>query len=272
MKVAGIQFTIAWEDPEENFSRVTPMLEEAARNGSRLIVLPEMFATGFSMNVEAIGAHAPRIHAFLAETSRRLGVTIAGGVVELTRTPEGVRGRNLAVVYGPDGAMRASYQKIHPFSYAREHHYYTGGTRLVQVDVEGVRVLPLVCYDLRFPEVFRARADTTDLILVMANWPSPRRFAWQNLLVARAIENQAYVLGVNAVGEIGKYVYAGDSVLLDPMGERIGGASGGPAIVLGEVDPDRVRATRARFPFLKDRRPEIYHALEAERGHRDDEG
>ncbi len=262
MLVAGVQFTIVWEDPEANFARVTPMIEKAADDGARLVVLPEMFATGFSMHVAALAPHAERIHAFLSDTARRAGVTLVGGVVERVETDGGLRGRNLAVVYGPDGALRASYQKIHPFSYAREHLHYVGGKDLTLVDVEGVRVLPLVCYDLRFPEVFRARAAETDLMLVIANWPSPRRFAWKSLLVARAIENQAYVLGVNAVGTIGKYEYAGDSVLLGPMGERIRGAVQEPAIVLGEVDPGQVRAIRDRFPFLKDRRPEVYRRLE----------
>ncbi len=264
MRVAGVQFHVAWEDPEENFARVTPFLEEAARTGAELIALPEMFATGFSMNVERIAGEAPRIHAFLSRTSRRLGVTLVGGVVEKEERPEGVRGKNLAVVYGPTGVREATYQKIHPFSYGLEHRHYLGGDRLAHLEVRGVRVVPLICYDLRFPEVFRVRASRTDLIVVIANWPAARRFAWSALLVARAIENQAYVLGVNGVGHIGEYDCAGDSVLLDPLGQQLDGARNREGIVAGEVDPGQVRVVRDRYPFLKDRRRGVYRRLEAD--------
>ncbi len=261
MRVAGIQFNIAWEDPEENFRRAEPMIEEAVRSRAGLVVLPEMFATGFSMNVERLGAMAPRIHAFLSTTARRLEVTLVGGVVEPVVTSNGVRGRNLAVAYGPSGHELARYQKIHPFSYGLEHRHYVGGDRLALFHAGDIRVLPLVCYDLRFPEVFRARASEVDLMLVIANWPAARRDAWRALLVARAIENQCYLLGVNGVGTIGEWAHAGDSVLIDPLGRRVEEAQDAAAIVAGEVDAERVREVRNRYPFLRDRRPDVYRTL-----------
>lgn len=122
---------------------------------------------------------------------------------------------------------------------------------------------PFICYDLRFPEPFRPAAASTDLYCVIANWPDKRRSAWSTLLRARAIENQAFVLGVNRVGTVGEYRHAGDSVLLDPMGELVGGvAEYEEGVVLGEVDPGKVTRVRRHLPFLKDRRPGLYHRLE----------
>jgi len=129
---------------------------------------------------------------------------------------------------------------------------------VVTADVEGVSVTPLVCYDLRFPEPFRLAAKETDLFAVVANWPAKRREHWRTLLRARAIENQAYVLGVNRVGEGNGLVYAGDSAALSPLGETLAEASGSEAVLLVDVDPAAVREARATFPVLSDIRPSAY--------------
>ncbi|HYH49741.1 MAG TPA: nitrilase-related carbon-nitrogen hydrolase, partial [Acidimicrobiia bacterium] len=155
---------------------------------------------------------------------------------------------------GPGGELH-HYDKIHPFTYSGEHEHYAAGTRRITVDVEGIRVTPFVCYDLRFADEFWTEAQRTDCYVVVANWPAARRAHWQALLVARAIENQAYVVGVNRVGEGGGLAYAGDSRIIDPLGEVLAGGAGGETILLADVEPDVVTATRKRFPFLADRRP-----------------
>jgi predicted amidohydrolase len=160
---------------------------------------------------------------------------------------------------------RARYHKLHPFSLANEHAHFDAGEALHTVTIDAargpVRVTPLICYDLRFPEPFRVAAAQTDLFVVIANWPEARREAWRALLRARAIENQCYVLGVNRVGAGNGLSYSGDSALLSPFGEVISEAAGTEALIRGEVDAEAVREARARFGFLADRRPELYRAL-----------
>jgi predicted amidohydrolase len=147
------------------------------------------------------------------------------------------------------------YRKIHPFSYSGEHERYDAGDQLTTVDVDGVRCSLFVCYDLRFADEFWAVADRTDCYLVPANWPAARREHWRTLLRARAIENQAYVVGVNRVGEGGGLAYAGDSAIIGPFGEELAdGADAGEAVLLADVDPAHVAEVRARYPFLSDRR------------------
>lgn len=251
MKVAAIQHDIVWEDRDATLARVEPMVAAAADDGARLLVLPEMFAVGFSMQPERVAEppDGPTVTWLLDQAARR-DVWLCGTVPE--QGPSG-RPRNVAVLAGPDGTVHR-YAKIHPFTYSGEHEHYDAGTELVTVDVEGLRVSLFVCYDLRFADEFWGLAPSTDLYLVPANWPASRGHHWRSLLVARAIENQAYVVGCNRVGTGGKLDYAGDSCVLDPLAETLASATGTEAIVAADVDPAVVAETRARFPFLADRR------------------
>ncbi len=255
--VAGVQLDIAWEDPASSLVRAGAQVAAAAAAGARLVVLPEMFATGFSMNAEAMATHAEAIGGWLAEAARRHGLWLLAGLA----VPGEIRPRNEARLVDPDGAVRATYHKVHPFSLAREHEHFEGGERLPTAEIEGVRVTPIVCYDLRFPELFRAAAARTDLFVVIANWPEARRAHWSTLLAARAIENQVWVLGVNRVGEGGGLRYTGDSALHDPQGAAVATRAAQVGLVLGSVDAAEVAAVRARFSFLADRRPGVYAAL-----------
>ena len=258
------------EDPDANFSRVELWAERAASLGVRLLVLPEMFATGFSMAPARVAPHAERTREFLVALARRHGLWTLGGYAEPGASPAagaGVdagptsRARNALSVYDPTGREVLHYQKVHPFSFAHEDEHYEGGTRLPSVTIEGARVTPVICYDLRFPELFRLAAADTDLFVVIANWPQARRHHWQTLLAARAIENQAYVLGVNRVGEGDGLVYMGDSALLSPIGDVLASASVDEALVVGTVRPADVAAVRTRMTFLTDRKPEVYREL-----------
>jgi predicted amidohydrolase len=257
--VAGLQFDIAWESPDENFARTAALAEQAVAGEARLLVLPEMFATGFSMNAAAITPYAGRIRDFLRDLARQHGVWVLGGYGEPGEVDG--RARNACALFDPQGDEQLRYHKIHPFTLAKENEHYDGGSTLSTVEIEGVRMTPLICYDLRFPEPFRAAADRTDLFCVIANWPTQRREAWRTLLRARAIENQCYVIGVNRVGDAKGHVHSGDSALVDALGETVVEKRDDAALLLGEVDAARVGATRRVFSFLADRRPAVYDSL-----------
>jgi omega-amidase len=188
---------------------------------------------------------------FLAEQARRNDVWVCGSLPELAGGQD--RPYNRLVLAAPDGALHR-YAKIHPFTYAGEEQHYAAGDRHVAVDVDGLRVGLFVCYDLRFADEFWAMAPDVDAYVVPANWPESRREHWRALLVARAIENQAYVIGVNRVGEGDGLAYAGDSRIVDPLGRVVAEAAGSEALLIADVDPAVVADTRKRFPFLRDRR------------------
>ena len=250
MKVAAIQHDITWEDRDATLTHITPMVAKAAAEGARLVVLPEMFAVGFSMQpqraAEPVGGPTS---AWLVEQARTLGIWIGGSIPE---RGEG-RPRNVFVLAGPDGTTHR-YAKVHPFTYSGEHEHYDSGDELVTVEVDGVRIALFVCYDLRFADEFWGLAEDTDLYLVVASWPASRAHHWRSLLLARAIENQAYVVGCNRVGDGNGTHYAGGSCIVDPQGQVLASEGDHEAVLFAEVDPTTVAATRDRFPFLRDRR------------------
>jgi len=256
MRVACVQHDIVWEDPPANFARLAPRVREAAADGARLVVLTEMFSTGFSMAIDRVAepVDGPSTR-FLVEQAAEHGVWVCGSLPE--RPPEQPAGQalpyNQLVLASPDGAVHR-YAKIHSFTYAGEHEHYQPGTEHTTLDIEGVRTTLFVCYDLRFADEFWACAHDTDCYVVVANWPAPRREHWRTLLRARAIENQAYVVGVNRVGRAGRLEYVGDSAVVDPTGDVLTEATGVETILAADVEPARVAEVRARFPFLTDRR------------------
>jgi omega-amidase len=255
LHVLACQPDIAWEDPATNCRAVAALLEAAAPPNGSLVVLPEMFSTGFSMNV-AVTAQGPdrATERFMAETAARLGVCLVGGVVR--RDPPAALGLNQAVAFGPDGAELARYSKIHPFSFAGEERHVARGGDVVTFAWEGFTVAPFVCYDLRFPEVFRIAARAgANLLLVIANWPAAREAHWLTLLGARAIENQAYVVGVNRCGRDPNAAYAGRSLVLDPRGRVIAEGGEEEGVVEADLDLEALTAYRREFPALADLDP-----------------
>ena len=252
MRVAAIQHDIVWEDRDANFERLEAPIRTAAAGGARLVVLTEMYSTGFSMNTDVTAEPVDGPSAtFLQQQAREHGVWIGGSLPE--RTDDVPLPFNTFVLAGPHGEIER-YRKIHPFTYSGEHEHFAAGEAFVTVEVEGVRVTPFICYDLRFADEFWATAARTDCYVVPANWPEARRHHWTALLQARAIENQAYVVGCNRVGDGGKLHYTGDSRIVDPMGEILAAGSGGETVLFADVDAQRVQATRERFPFWADRR------------------
>jgi predicted amidohydrolase len=251
VRVAAVQHDIVWEDPKANFERLAPMIEGAAHAGARLVVLTEMYATGFSMDADRIAepVGGPSTQ-FLVDQALAHDVWVCGSVPE--RVDGAAKPCNQLALAAPDGTVHR-YAKVHPFSYGREHEHYAAGERYTTVDVEGARVTPLVCYDLRFAYAFWDAAPRTDAYVVVANWPASRREHWQVLLRARAIENQAYVVGVNRVGHGGKLDYVGDSCIVDPLGTVLATADTIETTLIADVDTEAVRTTREKFPFLADR-------------------
>ncbi|HZQ88214.1 MAG TPA: nitrilase-related carbon-nitrogen hydrolase [Acidimicrobiales bacterium] len=252
MRVAGVQHDICWEDRESTLAHVEPMVAAAAAGGARLVVLTEMFAVGFTPHAERV-AEAPDgpTTEWLAARARAHDIWLCGSVPVLP--PGAERPFNRLVLAGPRGEL-ASYDKVHPFRYAGEDRRFASGSeRAVTVDVDGTRTTLTVCYDLRFADQYWQAAPATDLYVVAANWPAARRHHWRSLLVARAIEDQAYVVGVNRVGTGGKESYAGDSCVVDPWGEVLAQAAGIETVVSAEVDPAVVARVREEYPFMADR-------------------
>ncbi len=258
MIIAGLQLDIVWENPAENFRRTKVLAREAVDQGARVLALPELFATGFSMRSEAMAVHAAEVRGFLTDTAVQHEVWVIGGYAE----PGVERPANACGIFDPNGDEVLHYRKIHPFSLASEPEHYEAGRDLFTLEIEGVRVTPLICYDLRFPELFRTAATATDLYVVIANWPTRRAHAWRTLLAARAIDDQAWVLGVNRVGKAEGHPHRGDTSLLDPWGKVVATLADTPGVVTGKVDPAVVTDARKHFSFLDDRRPEVYRRLE----------
>jgi len=251
LRIAAIQHEIVWERPTENFAAVTPMIDAAVGEGAGMVVLAEMWSTGFSMNsVEIAEPPDGPTATFMHETAERVGAWIVGSFPERTEGYD--RPTNRLLMAGPGGEDHR-YSKIHPFTYAREDEHYAAGRDRLSVEIEGVRITPLICYDLRFTDLFWDPAPITDCYIVPANWPAVRREHWTTLLRARAIENQAYVVGVNRVGSAGRLDYRGDTQIIDPLGAVTEAPAGEVATIIGDIDPAEVARVRAEFPFMQDR-------------------
>ncbi len=257
MDVALVQYDIAWEDKDASHAIVESMLADAPPPPGGLVVLPEMSDTGFSFRLDR--TVDDRTRPWASDLARRLGTWILVG--DTIRGPDG-RGRNRATLLTPEGTVAGDYHKVFPFSYGREIEHFSGGERLLLRRVGPLRTCPLVCYDLRFPELFRlAAAAGAELFLVGANWPAARTAHWRALLVARAIENQAYVVGVNRTGADPHLAYAGSSIAIAPDGTVLAEAGDAPAVLHVRLDPAALVDWRRRFPALADLRPDLLGRL-----------
>ncbi len=252
MKIALVQLNIAWESKKENFEKAEAFIRQAAEGKCDVVVFPEMFSTGFSMNIgacadEGYGETAAR----LSGMARKHAVNLIAGFP--IKSPAEEKGRNLAAVCNRKGQLNAIYTKIHPFSHAGEDACYVAGEKTVVFDIDGMPSSVFICYDLRFPEVFRKVAKEVQAIFVIANWPSERKEHWQTLLKARAIENQCFVIGVNRTGIDGNGIhYAGASGIFGPSGNVVCSGDETEEFLTGEFDPAEVARIRSEFPFLDD--------------------
>lgn len=253
MKIIGLQLDTVWENKAANHAKALALLDQVRPPAGSLVVLSEMFATGFSMNVAAIqDSESCETQDFLSRTAASREIYLLGGVV--TQDKNG-RGRNEAVVYAPDGRELARYCKLHPFTLGGEAEHYDAGDELCLFRWQEFTVAPFICYDLRFPEVFRSAAKRgANLFTVIASWPSPRADHWFSLLKARAIENQAYVIGVNRCGQDPKLPHSGHSVIFDPSGKLLADAGTEESGIEAQADYESLMAYRRSLPFLKDLR------------------
>jgi len=250
MKIYGVQLDIAWEDKAANHANVRKLLEKTRPEKGSLLVLPEMFDTGFTMEVAKVSDEKNGVtRKFLGDLAKELGVWVMAGFVN----SDAKSGKNEAAVFDPQGREVVRYQKIHPFTRGGEARCYSAGCEVKTFRWGDFTVCPFICYDLRFPEIFRmAVRKGANLFVVIANWPLPREGHWVTLLEARAIENLAYVVGVNRAGNDPKYVYFGRSRIIDPHGKVIAEARREEAVISADVEFGVVEASRKDFPALSD--------------------
>ncbi|MDZ7699923.1 MAG: nitrilase-related carbon-nitrogen hydrolase [Deltaproteobacteria bacterium] len=252
MRIAAAQMDIAWHDRTANHNHARPLAKEAKASGSEILIFPEMFSTGFSMDTAVTGE--PKNGAtptFLRSLARDLRMVVVGG---FAMADTGKKPMNVALTVDPWGKDLALYAKIHQIALLEENTYYEAGERAIPFALGPLKTACLICFDLRFPELFRALADHCGLILVIASWPAERQAHWDVLLRARAIENQCYVLGLNRVGEGGGLTFTGGSAIIDPAGEMIASGGENETLLIADIDPERVGAIRSAMPFLKQRK------------------
>jgi len=247
MKISLIQTALAWEDPAANRANFTQLISSIA--ATDLIVLPEMFATGFTMNPAAVAEKKNgESVAWMVHTAKVNDCAITGSLVI---EEDGKYYNRLFFVY-PDGEIK-TYNKRHLFSYAEEDKFYTKGTEKLILEYKGWKICPLVCYDLRFP-VFARNTEGYDLLLYVANWPQVRTVAWDALLKARAIENLSYTVGVNRIGQDGNgHAYSGHTQALDALGDYLLEPTEEAGVFTVALDKEVLETTRNRFAFLNDR-------------------
>ncbi len=257
LRVSILQTTIEWESPSSNRTRIGQLLD-GVPSGTHLVVLPEMFSTGFSMNPRSL---AEEMSGETVEWMKRLSSEKRFILTGSFMAREEDRFYNRLMWVLPDGKT-GQYDKRHLFAYAGEDQHYTAGQKRLIASVNGWPINLQICYDLRFPVWSRQRSTYDedgqfqpeyDVLIYVANWPERRAEAWKTLLRARAIENQCYVIGVNRIGVDGNGInHSGDSMIIDPIGDILYTCADRDELYSFTLDPSHLQDTRARFPFLRD--------------------
>lgn len=252
MKAHLFQLDIAWEDKQANQRKVRSLIEQTQPDPGDLIALPELFDVGFTLNTDAARDDDNATLAFLQSLADDTGCTVHGSRAVLPDSQ--THALNLATICAPgEDVPLCEYAKVHPFSFGRESESYVGGSELRQYRWNGLRVCPAVCYDLRFPELFRLGVkDGAQAFVLGANWPSHRQSHWRTLSIARAIENQAFVIAVNRCGNDPHLPYAGGSIAIDPKGEILGELGDEEGVLSVTIDPQVLHDWRTTFPALND--------------------
>lgn len=272
LRVGVTELNIGFENREEAKKCCLEVMEEASANGVELLVFPEMTLTGFTMRpwlyAESWDAdNIPDSVSFFMENSRKYKMQMAFGYIRAVmadsdkmddETKEPVYENRLVLVDGENVVL--DYAKIHPFSYSGENKVYRAGEKLVQAQVKDIRIGGYICYDLRFPEIFSAMRDQYEAIMVIANWPETRAEQWKTLLKARAIENQAYVIAVNRVGDGDGLHYIPGSHVYDWLGRDVS-IRVSEKLCVADIDPGAVRHARTEFPQTNDRKNTFYKML-----------
>jgi len=251
MHAIALQYAPIWQDKDATHRLIESLIAEAAPPPGSLVALPEMGDTGWSLDTKAVvGGDTP---GWAAEVARRHGIHLIAGFARAVPRPPGAA--NAVVIAHPDGSRSPIYEKVHPFGFTDEPHAFASGDRVVVDRIGPFTVAPTICYDLRFPELHRVAVDHgADLLVVVANWPKERAAHWRALVVARAIENQAFVVAVNRTGTDPTFTFGGGSLIVSPTGAVLAEGGAEPSAVRADLDPEELRDWRRRFPALDDRR------------------
>lgn len=253
MKIKLFQYRIEWEDKEKNIELLNAEIKKAKID---LILLPEMSFTGFSMNIDNTGEDDSSTIDIIKKMALENAVAIGFGWVERTE----LKGKNHYSIVDKNGILVGDYVKIHPFSFAKEDRFFDSGDSIVFFELNNVRFSTVICYDLRFPELFQVASSKSDVLVVPANWPRRRKDHWITLLKARAIENQVYIFAINCVGNIGGIDYSGDSCVINPNGEMLDMISDKEGNITFDFEND-VGEHRRMFPTKNDRKNKLYITL-----------
>ena len=251
MKAHAVQLDQVWENKEANYEKATRLVADAGVAPGDLIALPETFPTCFSMNVTLTTADEPeKTEAFLADLARKHEAWVTSGMTIPSDSDE--KGHNVSVTFSPEGKRIGCYAKTHPAAIYGEHESYDAGDEVITFPLGGFTACPFICYDLRFPEIFRIGAQRgANLFTVIANWPAVRIEHWVTLLRARAIENLAYVVGVNRTGNDPSLEYSGRTIIVDPRGEILADAGAAECVISAELDLGGLEEWRKQFPVLE---------------------
>ena len=258
-RVTIVQMAVELGAPEENYKHALALLEKAMKDNPDIIVLPETWNVGFFPKdnlKELADKDGARTKAFLSEFAKAHDVNIVGGSVAVLR--EG-KVYNTTYIVDRSGAVISEYDKVHGFSPSGEHEFFQGGTRTHAFKLDGIPCSSVICYDLRFPELFRTETiKGVDLFFVPAEWPDIRVNHWVTLNTARAIENQMYLCAVNGCGTAGDTKYGGNSLLISPGGDELVHCGGSEEIQIHEIDLDIIKNIRESINVFRDRKPECY--------------
>jgi omega-amidase len=248
LKITVYQGYLFWENIDKNLQNISLRLSNI-REKTNLIILPEMFNTGFTMNAQALGEPmGGKTTQWMQKTAQKFDCVVTGSLI----IKEDDKFYNRLLWVKPDGSYE-HYDKRHLFTLAKEDDTYTPGTKKLIVELKGWKICPVICYDLRFPVWLRNVDEEYDLLMIVANWPEKRALHWRTLIPARAVENQAYVIGVNRVGHDGNEVYhSGDSTCIDPNGNVVYYKRDEEDVYTFSIIGDEVKKARRAMPFLKD--------------------
>lgn len=254
LKVAVCQFYIEWEDKQKNYLRAEKFIEEASSEKADIILFPEMSFTGFSMNIVNTMESNGETLGVMRNIAKKYSIAVGFGWVKDCNG----RAENHYSILDSMGIVLTDYVKIHSFGYGGEGNQFIRGNKIKFFSYKEFSLVPFICYDLRFPEIFQDASKQGEVLLVPANWPQSRNVHWKCLLQARAIETQAYVIGINCVGNIGNLSYSGDSCIILPNGDIAQMITGKESVIYATLEKDKLEI-RNSFPVKKDRREELYY-------------
>lgn len=253
--IIGIaQIDIIWEKSYENIKKIEDFIYRASKGNVDLILFPEMALTGFTMDINKISQSEIEIINWMEETAMKNNINI--GIGFAAKIDE--KGVNRYAIISKKGQLLVKYTKLHPFSPGGENLKYYKGEDILSCRINEFKITPFICYDLRFPEIFQIASKESQLITVASNWPKSRKDHWKTLLIARAIENQCYVVGINRVGMGDEIEYEGSSMVVDPSGNIMNEISHEEKLIIVEMNSDSVKKVREAFNVKNDRREEIY--------------